>query len=29
MAVTAEYHCELQTGEKDGLDVSLIPEPQA
>jgi hypothetical protein len=28
MAVTAEYNCELQTGEKDGLDSSLVPEPQ-
>jgi hypothetical protein len=28
MAVTAEYNCELQTGEKDGLDTSLIPEPE-
>ena len=28
MAVTAEYNCELQTGQKDGLDTSLVPEPQ-
>lgn len=28
MAVMAEYNCELQTGEKDGLDASLVPEPE-
>ena len=28
MALFREYNCELQTGAKDGLDPSLVPEPQ-
>ena len=27
MALFKEYNCELQTGAKDGMDSSLIPEP--
>jgi hypothetical protein len=27
MFVMAEYNCELQTGDPNGLDTSLIPEP--
>jgi hypothetical protein len=28
MTLFREYDCELQTGRKNGLDVSLVPEPQ-
>jgi len=28
MALFHEYNCELQTGAKDGVDPSLVPEPQ-
>ena len=28
MALFHEYNCELQTGAKNGLDSSLVPEPQ-
>ena len=28
MALFLEYNCELQTGAKNGLDSSLVPEPQ-
>jgi hypothetical protein len=28
MALFREYNCELQTGAKDGVDTSLVPEPQ-
>ena len=27
MTLFKEYNCELQTGAKDGIDASLIPEP--
>jgi hypothetical protein len=28
MTLFHEYNCELQTGAKDGVDPSLVPEPQ-
>jgi len=28
MALFREYNCELQTGAKDGVDTSLVPEPR-
>jgi hypothetical protein len=28
MVLLREYNCELQTGAKDGIDSSLVPEPQ-
>jgi hypothetical protein len=28
MTLLREYDCELQTGARDGVDVSLVPEPQ-
>ena len=28
MTLLREYNCELQTGAKDGVDSSLVPEPQ-
>ena len=28
MMLFREYDCELQAGAKDGVDTSLVPEPQ-